>query len=64
MPLNREIAKSLGYLRARYKVSEKDLVALAKKLSKPEENEESWEEITRNYIEQRKIRAKIRRMDK
>ena len=56
MPLNSEIARSLAYLRKRYKVSERDLVALAKKLQKSEENEESWEEITQNYLKQRKIR--------
>jgi hypothetical protein len=57
MPLSSEIARSLGYLRKRYKVSERDLVALAKKLQKSEENEESWEQITQNYLKQRKIRA-------
>jgi hypothetical protein len=57
MPLSNEIARSLGYLRAKYKVSEKDLVALAKKLSTAEEPEEGWEEITKNYLKQRKIRA-------
>jgi hypothetical protein len=64
MPLSSEIARSLTYLRKRYKVSERDLVALAKKLQKSEENEESWEEITQNYLKQRKIRAKVARMDK
>ena len=64
MPLSNEIARSLTYLRKKYKVSERDLVALAKKLQKSEENEESWEEITQNYLKQRKIRAKIARMDK
>jgi len=59
MPLSSEIAKSLTYLRKRYKVSEPDLVALAKKLQKSEENEESWGQITQNYLKQRKIRAKI-----
>jgi hypothetical protein len=61
MPLNNEIAKSLGYLRAKYKVTERDLVALAKKLQKSEEPEESWEEITKNYLKQRKIRAANRK---
>jgi hypothetical protein len=61
MPLSNEIAKSLAYLRKRYKVSEPDLVALARKLTKSEENEESWEEITQNYLKQRKIRAKNRK---
>jgi hypothetical protein len=64
MPLSNEIARSLTYLRKKYKVSERDLVALAKKLQKSEENEESWEEITQNYLKQRKIRAKIAGMDK
>jgi len=50
----------LTYLRKRYKVSESDLVALAKKLQKSEENEESWEQITRNYIKQRKSRSRGR----
>jgi len=64
MPLSNEIARSLTYLRKKYKVSERDLVALAKKLQKSEENEESWEEITQNYLKQRKIRAKVAGMDK
>ena len=64
MPLNSEIARSLTYLRKKYKVSERDLVALAKKLQKSEENEESWEQITQNYLKQRKIRAKVAGMDK
>jgi hypothetical protein len=58
MPLNSEIAKSLTYLRRRYKVSERDLVSLAKKLLSVEEQEESWEEITQNYLKQRKNRKK------
>jgi len=61
MPLNSEIAKSLTYLRKRYKVSERDLVALAKKLSYEENQEESWENITQNYIKQRKIHAANRK---
>jgi hypothetical protein len=61
MPLSSEIARSLTYLRKRYKVSERDLVALAKKLQKSEENEESWEQITQNYLKQRKIRAANRK---
>jgi hypothetical protein len=61
MPLSSEIGKSLRYLRLRYKVSEPDLVALAKRLQKSEENEESWEEITQNYLKQRKIRASNRK---
>ena len=61
MPLSNEIAKSLGYLRAKYKVSERDLVSLAKKLTKAEEPEESWEEITQNYLKQRKQRGQRRK---
>jgi hypothetical protein len=57
MPLSHEIVKSLTYLRKKYKVSEKDLVVLAKKLSFEEEPEESWEQITQNYLKQRKQRA-------
>ena len=64
MPLSNEIARSLTYLRKKYKVSERDLVALAKKLQKSEENEESWEQITQNYLKQRKIRAQVAGMDK
>jgi hypothetical protein len=56
MPLNKEIVSSLTYLRKKYKVSERDLVALAKKLQVEPENEETWEEITRNYLKQRRIR--------
>jgi hypothetical protein len=54
MPLSSEIARSLGYLRAKYKVSERDLVALAKKLQESEEPEESWEEIVQKSLKQRK----------
>jgi hypothetical protein len=61
MPLSSEIARSLTYLRKKYKVSERDLVAIAKKLSLAEETEESWEEITQNYLRQRKIRVKSRK---
>jgi hypothetical protein len=58
MPLSSEIAKSLTYLRRKYKVSERDLVALARKLHIQEEPEESWEEITQNYLKQRKNRKR------
>ena len=61
MPLSHEIAKSLGYLRAKYKVSERDLVALAKKLTNAEEPEESWEEITQSYLKKRKNRDQKRK---
>jgi hypothetical protein len=53
MSLSREVAKSLGYLRKRYNVSERDLVALAKELPTQEEPEESWEQIVQNYKRQR-----------
>jgi hypothetical protein len=58
MPLSNEIARSLTYLRKRYKVSERDLVSLARKLSNVEEPEEGWEEITQNYLKQRKNRKR------
>jgi hypothetical protein len=58
MPLSSEISKSLTYLRRKYKVSERDLVSLAKKLSNTEEQEESWEEVTQNYLKQRKNRKR------
>jgi hypothetical protein len=68
MPLNSEVAKSLNYLRKRYKVSERDLVALAKKLQSGEEPEETWEEITLRTLRNRQGRftraKKIARMDK
>jgi hypothetical protein len=54
MPLSNEVARSLTYLRKRYKVSERDLVALAKKLEKSEEPEESWEEIVQKSLKRRK----------
>lgn len=53
MPLSNEVAKSLQYLRQRYRVSERDLVALAKKLQSAEDPEESWEQIVQNYKRQR-----------
>jgi hypothetical protein len=61
MPLSSEVARSLAYLRKRYKISEPDLVALAKKLSNVEKEEESWEEITQNYLKQRKRRNLLSR---
>ena len=51
-----EVAKSLQYLRKRYKVSERDLVALARRLQVAEEPEQSWEDLTRDYIRKRKQR--------
>ena len=59
MPLSSEIAKSLGYLRKRYGVSEPDLVALARKLSIQEDPEESWEEITQRYLTQKRKRHAV-----
>jgi hypothetical protein len=57
MALRSEVAKSLNYLRQRYKVSERDLMSLAKKLNKHnEEPEESWEEITVRYLRDRQGR--------
>jgi len=64
MPLSSGLAKSLAYLRKRYRVSERDLVALANKLEFQEEPEESWEEIVQRTFKMRKNRAKIRKMDK
>jgi hypothetical protein len=58
MSLSSEIGRSLAYLRKKYKVSERDLVSLAKKLSQTEEQEESWEEITQNYLKHRKNRKR------
>jgi hypothetical protein len=58
MPLPKEVQQSLSYLRRKYKVSERDLVGLARKLQKEEEPTESWEQITKNYIEQRKRRIR------
>jgi hypothetical protein len=56
MPLSNEVAKSLTYLRRRYKVSERDLMSLAKKLEVRQEPEESWEEITIRYLRNRQGR--------
>ena len=55
MALPNDVAKSLSFLRTRYKVSERDLVSLAKKL-KVQEPEESWEEITVRYLRNRQGR--------
>ena len=57
MPLNKEIARSLAYLRKKYKVSDPDLLAIGKKLSQEQETEESWEEIVQKSLEMRKKRA-------
>ena len=60
MPLSSEVRRALSYLRKRYKVSEPDLVALAKKLQSGEE-EESWEDITRKYLLNRRRQYARRR---
>lgn len=49
MPLSNEVAKSLTYLRHKYKVSERDLTNLAKRLTVTKEPTESWEEIVIRY---------------
>jgi hypothetical protein len=54
MPLSSEARKALGFLRKRYKVSEKDLVDIARKLQTEEELEESWEQITQRYLNRRR----------
>lgn len=56
MPLNNEVAKSLTFLRQKYKVSERDLVNLAKKLNAVREPEESWEEIVLRTLRNRQGR--------
>jgi hypothetical protein len=56
MPLSNEVAKSLTYLRRRYKVSERDLTSLAKKLEVRQEPEESWEEIVIRSLRNRQGR--------
>jgi hypothetical protein len=56
MALNSDVAKALSYLRRRYKVSERDLVGLAKKFKSAEEPEETWEEITQRALRNRKGR--------
>jgi hypothetical protein len=45
------VAKSLSYLRRKYRVSERDLVALSKKLQKHDvEPEVTWEEIVQRTL--------------
>jgi hypothetical protein len=57
MALNSDIAKSLSYLRRKYRVSERDLVGLARKLNKhDEEPEVTWEEITQRTLRNRQGR--------
>jgi hypothetical protein len=50
MALNSDVGKALNYLRHRYKVKERDLVALAKKFKSAEEPEVSWEEIVQRSL--------------
>ena len=54
MALNSDVSKALSYLRHRYKVKERDLVALAKKFKAAEEPEESWEEIVQRSLRNHK----------
>ena len=57
MPLDKDIAKSLSYLRRKYKVTERDLVSIAKKLHKAgTKPEETWEEITQRTLRNRQGR--------
>jgi hypothetical protein len=57
MALNSDITRSLSYLRRKYKVSERDLVALAKRLNKhDEEPEVTWEEIVQRTLRNRQGR--------
>jgi hypothetical protein len=57
MALDNDLTRSLSFLRRRYKVSERDLVALAKKLKKHDvEPEETWEEITQRALRNRRGR--------
>ena len=50
MILNRDVSKALSYLRKRYKVKDRDLVALAKKFRSAEEPGETWEEIVQRSL--------------
>lgn len=61
MALSNEISSSLRYLRKRYRVSESDLVALARKLSAAEEQEESYEELTREYLRKKRYAVNRKR---
>jgi hypothetical protein len=54
MTLNSDVSKALSYLRRRYKVKERDLVALAKKFNSAEEPEVTWEEIVQRSLRNRK----------
>jgi hypothetical protein len=56
MALPSNVGKSLTFLRQKYKVSERDLTSLAKKLMITQEPEESWEEITVRYLRNRQGR--------
>ena len=56
MPLPTEVAKSLSFLRRKYNVKERDLMALAKKLTITEEPGTSWEEIVHRTLRNRQGR--------
>jgi hypothetical protein len=60
-----DVAKSLTFLRRKYRVSERDLMSLAKKLTVTEEPEESWEQLTVRYLRNRQGRfARAKRAHK
>lgn len=50
MALNSDVGKALSFLRRRYKVSERDLVGLAKKFNQAVEPEVTWEEIVQRSL--------------
>ena len=56
MSVSHELASALHYLRRRYKVSEPDLLAIAKKLQKEEDFEENWDEIVQKSLKNRRKR--------
>jgi hypothetical protein len=58
MPLGADLAKSLTYLRQKYKVSERDLIALAKRLQQAQEPEDNFEENLQKYLAQRRNRRR------
>jgi hypothetical protein len=60
MSPRKETRQALSYLRRKYAVSERDLISLAKKLEQSEEPEEDWEQITRKFLINRKIRLQHR----
>jgi hypothetical protein len=56
MPLNHGVAKTLSFLRKKYNVKERDLVAIAKKFESASEPEETWEDIMIRTMRNRKGR--------